>query len=98
MSSRNTHLSTRERQAALVLWKALCLAQELWEKGERSAERLRQEMTSLIESEPLAKIDYVSVADPDTLEELAKVDRPVLVSMAVTIGKTRLIDNISLGG
>jgi len=96
LSSRNTHLSPRERQAALVLWKALCLAQELWDNGERSAERLRQEMTSLIESEPLAKIDYVSVADPDTLEELVKVDRPALVSLAVTIGKTRLIDNIIL--
>jgi len=97
LSSRNTHLSPRERQAALVLWKALCLAHELWEKGERSAERLRQEMTSLIESEPLVKIDYVSVADPDTLEELVKVDRPALVSLAVSIGKTRLIDNTMLG-
>jgi pantoate--beta-alanine ligase len=97
MSSRNTHLSTRERKSALVLWEALCLARGLWEKGERSAERLRQEMTSLIESAPLARIDYVSVADPDTLEELDKVDRPALVSLAVTIGKTRLIDNITLG-
>ncbi len=98
MSSRNTNLSPGEHQAALVLWKALCLAQELWEKGEKDAECLRQEMTSLIQSEPLAKIDYVSVADPDSLEELAEIDRPALVSMAVRIGKTRLIDNITLGG
>ncbi len=97
MSSRNTYLNPEERKAAVVLWKALCLAQELWDKGEKSAERLRQEMTSLIESEPLAKIDYVSVADPDSLEELGDIDRFALVSLAVRIGKTRLIDNITLG-
>jgi len=97
MSSRNIRLNPQERKAALVLWKSLCLAQELWQKGEKSAERLRQEMTSLIEGEPLARIDYVSVADAETLEELNKVDRPALVSMAVWMGKTRLIDNITLG-
>lgn len=97
LSSRNTYLSPEERQAALVLWKALCLAQELWDRGEKSAELIRQEMTSMIQSEPLANIDYVSVADPDSLEELAEIDRPALVSMAVRIGKTRLIDNITLG-
>jgi len=98
MSSRNTNLKPKERQAALVLWKALCLAQELWAKGERSGERLRREMTSLIESEPLAKINYVSVADAETLEGLEEIDCPALVAMAVWIGKTRLIDNIMLGG
>jgi len=97
MSSRNTHLSPKERKAALVLWQALCIAQELWDSGERSAGRLRQEMTSLIESQPLARIDYISVADPETLEELDEIDRPALVSLAVWIGKTRLIDNITLG-
>jgi len=96
LSSRNAYLNPEERRAALVLWKALCLAQELWDKGERSADRLRQEMTSLIESEPLARIDYVSVADQDSLEELEEIDRAALVSMAVWIGKTRLIDNIML--
>ena len=96
MSSRNTHLSRKEREAALILWKALCHAQELWDNGERSAERLRQEMTALIVGQPLARIDYVSVADPETLEELVEIDRPALVSLAVWIGKTRLIDNISL--
>jgi len=97
MSSRNTYLNREERKAALVLWKALCLAQELWDKGEKNAERLRHEMTLLIESEPLAKIDYVSVADTDSLEELGEIDRPALVSLAVMIGKTRLVDNITLG-
>ena len=54
-------------------------------------------MIALIQKEPLAKIDYVSIADPETLEEIAKIDRPALVSLAVRIGKTRLIDNITLG-
>ena len=97
MSSRNIYLNPRERQAALVLWKALCLAQELWGKGETSARRLRQEMTALIEREPLVKIEYVSVADGETLEELERVDRPALASLAVRVGKTRLIDNVMLG-
>jgi len=96
MSSRNIYLSPEERKAALVLWKALSLAQELWSKGERSAERLRQEMSALIQREPRAKIDYLSVADPDTLEELSQIDHTALVSMAVRIGKTRLIDNVGL--
>jgi len=55
---------------------------------------VRQEMTSLISQEPLAKIEYVSIADAQTLEELSKIDRPALVSLAIRIGKTRLIDNI----
>ncbi len=97
MSSRNTYLNSEERKAALVLWGALCLSQELWDKGEKNTERLRQEMISLIESEPLAKIDYVSIADTDSLEELGEIDRSALVSLAVMIGKTRLIDNITLG-
>ena len=97
MSSRNIYLSPEERQAALVLWKSLNLAQQLWRQGERKAERVQQQMVALIQKEPLAKIDYVSIADPETLEEIAKLDRPALVSLAVRIGKTRLIDNITLG-
>jgi pantoate--beta-alanine ligase len=96
MSSRNIYLSPEERQAALVLWKSLNLAQQLWQQGERKAERVQQQMVALIQKEPLAKIDYVSIADPETLEEIAKIDRPALVSLAVRIGKTRLIDNITL--
>ncbi|TEU04200.1 MAG: pantoate--beta-alanine ligase [Dehalococcoidia bacterium] len=98
MSSRNTHLSPEERKAAPVLWKALCLARGHWENGEKDAARLRQEMTTLIEREPFAQIEYVSVADPETLEELEKVDSQALVSLAVRIGGTRLIDNTMLGG
>ncbi len=96
MSSRNIYLNPEERRAALVLWKALGLAKGLWERGERDAGRIRGEMIALINSEPLAKIDYVSIADPDTLLELDRIDRPALVSMAVRIGRTRLIDNITL--
>ncbi|TET87591.1 MAG: pantoate--beta-alanine ligase [Dehalococcoidia bacterium] len=97
MSSRNIYLSPEERQAALVLWKSLNLAQQLWSQGERKAERMRQQMTALIQKEPLAKIDYVSIAEPETLEEIVEIDRTALVSLAVRIGRTRLIDNITLG-
>jgi pantoate--beta-alanine ligase len=96
MSSRNVYLNPQERQAAIVLFKALTLARNRREKGERNAEAVRQEMTSLISQEPLAKIEYVSIADAQTLEELSEIDRPALVSLAVRFGKTRLIDNILL--
>ena len=98
MSSRNTYLTPEERKAAPVLWKALCLARGHWENGEKDVTRLRQEMTTLIEREPFAQIEYVSIADPDTLEELTEIAEPALVSLAVRIGGTRLIDNTMLGG
>jgi pantoate--beta-alanine ligase len=97
MSSRNVYLNPQERQAAVVLWRSMNLAQGLWQKGERDAERIRNEMVALIKKEPLARIDYVSIADPRTLEELSQVKGPALVSMAVYVGKTRLIDNLTLG-
>jgi len=97
MSSRNIYLNPQERQAALVLYQALNLAQKLWSPGEKDAERIRQEMTALIKKQPLADIDYVSVADTETLDELDTVKSPALVSLAVKIGKTRLIDNVVLG-
>jgi len=97
MSSRNAYLNPEERQAAVVLYQALCLAQELYAGGERNAERIRQEMTALIKKQPLANIDYVSVADATTLDELDIINSPVLVSLAVRIGKVRLIDNVVVG-
>jgi pantoate--beta-alanine ligase len=97
MSSRNIYLTAEERKAALVLWKALCLARGHWEKGQRDRVSLRQEMASLIEHEPFATIDDISIADPETLEEIDVIDRPALVSLAVRIGGTRLIDNTMLG-
>jgi pantoate--beta-alanine ligase len=96
MSSRNIYLSPRERQAATILFKVLTLARQLREGGEKGAEEIRRQMTSLIQKEPLAQIDYVSIADAETLEELSLLDRPALASLAVRIGKTRLIDNMAL--
>ena len=96
MSSRNIYLDAEERQAAIVLFKALSLARHLWQSGEKDADKIRHQMTPLIQKEPLARIDYVSIADANTLEELDVIDRPALASLAVTIGKTRLIDNIIL--
>jgi len=96
MSSRNIYLSSGERQSATVLFKALTLAQQLWQGGEKDADKLRKQMTSLIQQEPLAQIIYVSIADAATLEELNLIDRPALASLAVKIGKTRLIDNMPL--
>jgi len=94
ISSRNIYLSPEERQAAVVLYQALCLAQKLWSQGETNAQTIRQQMTDLIQKEPLADIDYVSIADTETLDELDTVKSPALVSLAVRIGKTRLIDNL----
>jgi len=96
MSSRNIYLSPGEHQAATILFQALILARHLWQSGEKNAEKIRWQMTSLIQKEPLAQIDYLSIADAATLEELNSIDRPALAVLAVKIGKTRLIDNMSL--
>jgi pantoate--beta-alanine ligase len=97
MSSRNAYLNPVERKAALSLHEALELAREMWTRGARDAGAFRSRMRELIEAEELARIDYVSIADPETLEEVDRIQGAVLVSMAVRIGKTRLIDNIFLG-
>ncbi len=96
LSSRNFYLDPQERKAALVLYHSLCLAQLLWKQESPDTGQIRQEMRELIEREPLAKIEYVSIADAATLEELEHIDRPALASLAVRIGKTRLIDNVLL--
>ena len=96
MSSRNTYLKPDERKAATVLYQSLKLAQQSWSQGERNAETIRQKMITLIQKEPLATIDYVSVADNETLEELNEVKPPALVSLVVKIGKPRLLDNVIL--
>ena len=98
MSSRNVYLNPQERQAALCLYQSLQLALRLYEEGERDAEVMCSRMRALIQGEPLAQVDYISIADDETLEELATLDRPALVSLAVRLGSTRLIDNITLGG
>ncbi len=96
MSSRNVYLNPQERQGATVLYKSLQMAQQLQAKGERNSEQIRQQMTSLIKKEPLANIEYISIADADTLEELDTIKVPAVISMVVRFGKTRLLDNIIL--
>ncbi|MCZ6789373.1 MAG: pantoate--beta-alanine ligase [Chloroflexi bacterium] len=96
LSSRNAYLSKQEREAALVLSRALRRVEELWRGGERDGEALRQEMRGMVQAEPLAELDYVSVADTAALEELGTVDRPAMASLAVRIGRARLIDNVPL--
>jgi pantoate--beta-alanine ligase len=97
MSSRNVYLDAEHRKAAAVLFCSLSAAKEMYEAGERDAEKLREKMKEVIAGEPLAQMQYVSCADYDTLEELAVVKGKVLLSMAVMMGKTRLIDNFVLG-
>ena len=98
MSSRNVYLNPEERQAALVLYRALSEVKELWDAGERRNTILRTAMSREIAVEPLARLDYVSVADPLTLQELDDSGNAeeALASLAVRIGKTRLIDNFIL--
>jgi pantoate--beta-alanine ligase len=93
MSSRNVHLSPAERAAAPVLRRALLAARARWVSGERSADSLRSVMRSILDAEPLASPDYVSVADGVSLQELETLTGPALLSLAVRFGTTRLIDN-----
>jgi pantoate--beta-alanine ligase len=93
LSSRNVHLSTEERAAAPVLRRALLAGRARWQAGERSGDALRGAMREALAVEPLATVDYVSVADASTLEELDHVEGSALLSLAVRLGATRLIDN-----
>jgi pantoate--beta-alanine ligase len=97
MSSRNVYLDPDERSAALVLFRGLFTAKAAFGAGERDAANLRNIVLDILSAEPLVNVQYVSCAHPDTLQELeGRVDR-ALLSLAVTIGKTHLIDNIVLG-
>lgn len=95
-SSRNTYLSAGERQAALVLSRAVKLGQELVAGGETDAKKIVSEMRAFIEKEPLARIDYVKAVDGLTMRQIDTVKSPMLVALAVYIGKTRLIDNFMI--
>ncbi len=97
MSSRNTYLTDSERLSAPVLYRSLCMARDMFAKGERDAGIIRKAMADLISQEPAAKIDYVSIADMQTLDEVDTIKSKALVSLAVRLGKPRLIDNIVLG-
>ncbi len=94
LSSRNVYLNPTERQAAVVLSRALLQAKASFEAGENDAARLREVVLKTLAAEPLVKVQYVSCAHPDTLQELDGAVEHALLSLAVTIGKTRLIDNV----
>lgn len=92
-SSRNTYLSSEERKAALILSKAIKLGEDMAKNGENDAEKIVSKMKELINTEPMARIDYVEAVDAISIKPVKKMDGAVLVAMAVYIGKTRLIDN-----
>lgn len=97
MSSRNLYLSQEEQEAAAIIHQALAKAKAAYKEGERSGARLTELVKSTIESEPRARVDYVSIADADTFEKIEKIEeRPVLIAVAAYLGKTRLIDNTVL--
>ncbi|MHB1313954.1 MAG: pantoate--beta-alanine ligase [Christensenellales bacterium] len=98
MSSRNAYLSDQERKAAVILSKSLQSAKQLLDSGEKDAQVIRQGIISQIQTEPLAKINYVEIVDAGTLQPVNAVAAPVLVAAAVHFGKTRLIDNFSYLG
>jgi pantoate--beta-alanine ligase len=96
-SSRNSYLDAEDRRAAPVLYRALSTARDAWQRGERHPEALRALMTTVLAHEPRARVDYVSAADPSTFQELTEATSgPVLLSMAVQVGRSRLIDNVQL--
>ncbi len=97
MSSRNVYLTPEQRKQATVLYRSLLLAKDFYAKGERNATKIRRQMTELIQKEPLAVIDYISIADEQNLEELEMIQGKALVSMVVKFGNTRLLDNVMLG-
>jgi len=96
ISTRNAYLSPQERQAATILFKALTVAKLLFDSGERSGEVLRFMLNSILAREPLAEVDYASIADVDTFEELDEVNYSAQALLAVKIGNARLIDNFLL--
>lgn len=96
ISSRNARLTPAQRAAAPVMYRALRAAEASWASGERSGEALRAAMRAVLATEPLADPEYVSVADPATLDELEALTGPALLSMAVRFGEIRLIDNLPL--
>jgi pantoate--beta-alanine ligase len=93
MSSRNTYLSPEERKSAIALYKALNLAEELINQGERRVATLKEKLKEFIESYPYTKVQYIEFVHPETLKEVERVDEPTLLALAVFVGKARLIDN-----
>lgn len=96
MSSRNTYLTTDQRASALYIYQSMKKAQEALENGERDATGLIEMAREFIQSRPYTEIDYISICDPDTLVDIKTIDKPVLMALAVKVGKARLIDNMIL--
>ena len=96
MSSRNNYLTAEQRPSALTLYKSLVKAKKMLKDGVKDAEELIQTATQLITSYPETQIDYISICDPECLEAVQTIDKPVLMALAVNVGKTRLIDNMIL--
>ena len=94
MSSRNSYLIPEERPAALSLFESLCKAQRLCDEGVTDADRIINEAKKLIHSHKNTEIDYISICDPVTLEDIKTIESPVVMALAVKVGKTRLIDNM----
>lgn len=93
MSSRNAYLTPEERRAAVCLSRSLCKAERLLRRGETSAQALIGRVAAELAKEPLAKVEYVKLCDPETLEEIEHIDDAALLALAVRFGKARLIDN-----
>jgi len=96
LSSRNAYLRDGDRESALTLSRSLNLAREMHQSEILNAKKISAQMRNLIESEPRTSVDYISISDAETLDELDIIDRPALVSLAVRIGDVRLIDNTLL--
>jgi pantoate--beta-alanine ligase len=97
ISSRNLYLNADEQASAAVIHRALTQAKRAYKDGERSAAKLADAVRSTVETEPRARLDYVAIADAETLEPLERIEeRPTLIAVAAYIGKTRLIDNVIL--
>ena len=97
LSSRNSYLNVQQRQQATVLYRSLRLAESLVDSGERDAAVILSRLRKLFSQTPLVKEDYLVLADPQTLAEVKRVDRPTLVAIAAHVGSTRLIDNETIG-
>jgi len=97
MSSRNSYLDSEERESALCLKKSLDLAREMFRKGERDAQRTKEAVEKLILSHPFTEIDYISICDPMSLEDVDRIEEKAVLALAVKVGKARLIDNCLIG-
>ena len=96
MSSRNNYLTPKQRTSALTLYKSLVKAKDLLKNGVKDAGEIIQTATKLIASHPETRIDYISICDPESLDDIKTIDKPTLMALAVNVGTTRLIDNMML--